>query len=430
MALKEQAQSHIKGIVGKVFGGLVGLVVTGGLMWFTPLIDRFVKPAKPLANFASEETTDLTVTFKNLSQNAKQAKWDFGDGSPLEVVAGDVPVVKHKFKKANSYKVKLVVSNVANQEDSRESLIAVGVKPQVLDLSSKALNQKAKPYTAGVQIKFEATADLDAQFEWDFGNGVYQTGSETMVHEFALPGKYLVKVRATMGHQKGSPSLQEIEVLPQSGIVTTGATSPSSFGTPRGKSSGPHINTTLAVDVTIRSMLSADTLKKSRLHSVTLKGKSNSSTVQEVIRATPGYVIKSARFEPSTLKKSSNIINESVSTSDEGKTVVVKAQMTKPGADYQFNVAVLYEEELAPSAVRESQATMTLPGSSSSMELPIGTKHELEIRYKGQTIVKLPELPIKAFDFSVAGKTFAVTTIKNAGRVAITCRELPRRLQQ
>lgn len=430
MALKEQAQSHIKSVVGKVFGGVVGLVVAGGLMWFTPLIDRFVKPAKPLANFATEETSDLSVTFKNLSQNAKEAKWDFGDGSPLEVVAGDVPEVKHKFKKANSYKVKLVVSNVANQEDSRESLIAVGVKPQVLDLSSKSLNQKTKPYTAGVQIRFEATADLDAQFEWDFGNGVYQTGNETMVHEFALPGKYLVKVRAIMGHQKGSPTLQEVEVLSQNGIVTTGGTSTPGTSTPRGNGGGSRMNNTLAVDVTVRALLSADTLKKSRLHSVALKGKSNSSSVQEVIRATPGYVIKSARFEPSTLKKSSNIINDSVSTGEEGKTIVVKAQMTKPGADYQFNVAVLYEEELAPSALRESQATMTLPGSSSSMELPIGTKHELEIKYKGQTVVKLPELPIRAFDFSVAGKTFAVTTVKNSGRVAITCRELPRQLQQ
>lgn len=430
MALKDQAQSHIKGIVGKVFGGLVGLIVTGGLMWFTPFIDRFVKPAKPLANFASEETADLTVSFKNLSQNAKQAKWDFGDGSPLEVVPGDVPEVKHKFKKANSYKVKLVVSNVANQEDSRESLIAVGVKPQILDLSSKPLNQKTKPYTAGVQIKFEATADLDAQFEWDFGNGIYQTGSGSMVHEFALPGKHLVKVRAVMGHQKGSPTLQEVEVLPQSGLVTTGGTVAPVNVSARDNSSSPRMNTTLSVDVSIRALLNAETLKRNRLYSVALKGKSNSSTVQEVIRATPGYVIKSARFEPASLKKSSNIINESISTGEEGKTIVVKAQMTKPGSDYHFHVAVLYEEELAPSAVKESQATMTLPGSSSSMELPIGTRHELEIKYQGQTLVKLPELPIRAFDFSVADRSFAVTTVKNAGRVAITCRELPRRLQQ
>lgn len=204
MAIKEVAKEHAKSVAGKIGGGIVGLVVAGGLMWFTPLIDQFIKPGKPLANFSSEEGSDtLSVTFKNLSQNAKQAKWDFGDGSPLEIVAGSESEIKHKFKKPNSYKVKLVVSNVVNQEDSREAMIAVGVKPQILDLSMKPINQKTKPYTAGVKIKFEATADLDASLEWDFGDGVYQPNKDSVEQEFPLPGKHLVKVRAVMGHQKG-----------------------------------------------------------------------------------------------------------------------------------------------------------------------------------------------------------------------------------
>ena len=195
MAIKEVAKEHVKTLAGKIGGGIAGLFVAGGLMWFTPLVDRFVKPAKPLANFATEEGNDsLTVTFKNLSQHAKEAKWDFGDGSPLEIVGGSDAEIKHKFKKPNTYKVKLVVKNVVDQEDSRESLIAVGVKPQILDLSMKPINQKTKPYTAGVKIKFEATADLDADLEWDFGDGVYQADKESVVHEFPLPGKPLVKV--------------------------------------------------------------------------------------------------------------------------------------------------------------------------------------------------------------------------------------------
>ena len=82
MALHEQAKTQVMGLAAKVGSGIVGLVVAGGLRWFTPLIDRFVKPAKPLVNFSAEEAAEpLTITFKNLSENAKQAKGFFGDGS-------------------------------------------------------------------------------------------------------------------------------------------------------------------------------------------------------------------------------------------------------------------------------------------------------------------------------------------------------------
>src|SRR5436190_981013 len=126
MSLQVKAKEHAKGFVTKIAGGAVGLVIAGGLMWFTPFVDRYIKPPKPLANFESAEGDDnLTVTFKNLSQNAKEMRWDYGDGSPLAVLPGDQKEVAHKFKKSNSYKVALVVKNVADQEDRRESVIAV-----------------------------------------------------------------------------------------------------------------------------------------------------------------------------------------------------------------------------------------------------------------------------------------------------------------
>ncbi|HMO36799.1 MAG TPA: hypothetical protein PKA06_12220, partial [Gemmatales bacterium] len=100
MALQDQAKSQIKGLAARIGSGLVGLFVAGGLVWVTPLIERYVKPSKPLANFATEELGEpLVVTFKNLSQNAMQTRWDFGDGTPLEIHPGTVTEVKYKFKK-------------------------------------------------------------------------------------------------------------------------------------------------------------------------------------------------------------------------------------------------------------------------------------------------------------------------------------------
>jgi PKD repeat protein len=425
MALKDQAKEHVKTVAGKIGGGIVGLVVAGGLMWFTPLIDRFVKPAKPLANFATEDGEDsLTVTFKNLSQNAKQAKWDFGDGSPIEILNGSQAEVKHKFKKPNTYKVKLTVTNVVDQDDDRESTIAVGLKPQILDMSMKPLNQKTQPFTAGVKIKFEATADLDADLEWDFGDGIYRKDKEKVIHEFPLPGTLLVKVRAVMGHQKGAPSIKNIEILPQSGIVTTGGTqSPSAPANAKRRPAA-----TMSVEVAVRSQLTPDVMRMNRLKTVISSGKVTNGNVVVSFPVTPGYIIKSAQFEPTTLKKTDNVINESVMTAEDGKSVQVKAQLTNPGTDYQLNVAVVYVEEVAPSATRESSAVLTLPGSN-TMELPLGDKHELEIKYENQTVVKLNELPIKAAQFSVAGRMFEVTTTKDSGRVTIQMREPPRQIR-
>ncbi len=422
MALKDQAKEHVKTVAGKIGGGIVGLVVAGGLMWFTPLIDRFVKPAKPLANFATEEGEDaLAVTFKNLSQNAKEAKWDFGDGTPLEIVNGTQAELKHKFKKANTYKVKLVVKNVADQEDSRESMIAVGLKPQILDMSMKPLNQKTPPFTAGVKIKFEATADLDADLEWDFGDGIYRKDKESVVHEFPLPGSPMVKVRAVMGHQKGAPSIKNIEILPQSGLVTTGGMqSPSTPANAKRNAA-----TTLSVEVAVRSQLTPDVLRMNRLKTVASSGKVTNGNVVVSFPVTPGYIIKSARFEPTTLKKTNNVINESVMTAEDGKSVLVKAQLTNPGTAYNLNVGVAFVEEMDPATKKESSAVLTLPGSN-TMELPLGSKHELEIKYQNQTVVRLDELPFKASQFTVEGRMFEVTATKSTGHVTIQMREPPR----
>jgi len=62
------------------------------------------------------------------------------------------------------------------------------------------------------------------------------------------------------------------------------------------------------------------------------------------------------------------------------------------------------------------------------MELPIGNKHELEIKYQNLTAVRFDELPFKASQFTVEGRMFEVTATKASGRVTITMREPPRQL--
>ena len=180
---------------------------------------------------------------------------------------------------------------------------------------------------------------------------------------------------------------------------------------------------TLSVEVAVRSQLTPDVMRMNRLKTIASSGKVTNGFVVVSIPVTPGYLIKSARFEPTTLKKTDNVINESVMTAEDGKSVQVKAQLTNPGTDYNLNVGVAFVEEMDPASKKESSAVLTLPGSN-TMELPLGNNHELEIKYQNQTVVKLNELPIKAAQFSVDGRMFEVTTTIDSGRVTIQMRAL------
>jgi hypothetical protein len=423
MSLQVKAKEHAKGLVTKVVGGAFGLVVAGGLMWFSPWVDRYIKPPKPLANFESTEGEDnLTVSFKNLSQNAKEMRWDFGDGSPLEVLPGDQMEVKHKFKKSNSYKVTLVVKNVADQEDKRESVIAVGVKPAILDLSIKADQPKRGPYTAPVTVKFTATSDLEATYEWDFGEG-YQPGGETMSHTFSKPGKYSVRVRPVLGHTRGSPMLQEIRVQNRDAVIPAGAVEPAP-----GKTPGRTTPRTVTIDVFVRTQAIDENKQQAKLKMINLAGRATSSDVEETVTATPGYVIKSARLEESTIKKSNNVINLTTVKSDDGRSVKVKAQVSTPNGAYMLQGALRYQEELEGNKPNESTATLSLPGSV-TLDLPPGRKLEFEIKQSGVTIFRQGQLPTIPANVNVEGRNYLISATLTGMRVTINAREVPRQFQ-
>jgi len=424
-ALKVQAKEHAKGLVTKVVGGAVGVIVAGGLMWFTPLVDRYIKPPKPLANFESVDSDDgLTVTFKNLSQNAKELRWDFGDGTPIAVMPGTQAEIQHKFKKSNTYKVTLVVKNVADQEDRRDSTVAVGVKPELLDLNVKAKQQGKSPYTAPVTVSFTATSDLDASYEWDFGDG-YQPGEDTVAHTFDKPGTYTVRVRPFVGHTRGSPMLQEIKVLGTGGVVPVSVTEPVG-GRPGSRPPRPAV---VSVDVFVRTQAGAENLTQDKLKMINLNGQAKGSDIGESVTATPGYVIKSARLEASTIKKSANVINLTTVKGDNGKSVRVQAQVSKPGSAYMVQGALIYQEELEGKAANESTATLSLPGSV-LVDLPPGRKLEFEIKYGNVTVFKQGQLPTVPATISVEGRNYSVSATLSGPRAKLDARELPRQFKQ
>src|SRR5688572_19107828 len=112
---------------GWLKAGILGMLGLGGGIagtYLTAVVDRAVKPAKPVANFAVA-TDGLTLSCQNHA-SGESGWWDFGDGTPLEPFAPDKPV-SHAYTKPGSYAVKLTVRNFFGDENERTVPVDVAV---------------------------------------------------------------------------------------------------------------------------------------------------------------------------------------------------------------------------------------------------------------------------------------------------------------
>src|SRR5262249_47376228 len=99
-------------------GTVAGLFSGAVMMYISPLLDKVVKPSKPVANFAVE-ADGLTATFHNRSVGGSQGWWDFGDGSPLEPVVAGQEIVTHLYAAPSTYTAKLSIRNLLGDESER-----------------------------------------------------------------------------------------------------------------------------------------------------------------------------------------------------------------------------------------------------------------------------------------------------------------------
>src|SRR5438045_1217889 len=80
---EEQAGGKSGGWFKAILTSIFGLFSGACLMYLSPLVDKVIKPSKPVANFAYQ-AQGLKVTFQNRSTGGQEGWWDFGDGSALE----------------------------------------------------------------------------------------------------------------------------------------------------------------------------------------------------------------------------------------------------------------------------------------------------------------------------------------------------------
>ncbi len=113
MSEEKPKSGKLKGIIG----AFAGLLSGGVMMYLSPLVDRVIKPQKPLANFAVE-ANGLQVTLHNRSAGG-DGWWDFGDGSALEPASSAGGAVTHAYAKPGTYTVKLSLRNFVGDEAER-----------------------------------------------------------------------------------------------------------------------------------------------------------------------------------------------------------------------------------------------------------------------------------------------------------------------
>ncbi|OAI45204.1 hypothetical protein AYO44_13020 [Planctomycetaceae bacterium SCGC AG-212-F19] len=131
--------------VKAALGTIAGLMSGAFMMYLSPLLDKVVKPAKPVANFAVD-MQGLTVAFHNRSSAKGSGWWDFGDGSPLEPLTADRDTVTHTYAKPGTYTVKLSLRNILNEESERSvtvNLDATNTDPPAI------VNFDAVPVSSG-----------------------------------------------------------------------------------------------------------------------------------------------------------------------------------------------------------------------------------------------------------------------------------------
>lgn len=221
---KESASaSWLKALLGAIAGLFSGALV----MYLSPLVDKVVKPPRPIANFAIDYD-GLTVRFTNRSSGAVEGYWDFGDGSPLEFLSSDQPVVTHSYRKPGNYVARLVVSNLLGEQDERSVTLDLtqdnkpkaADKPMILTLNVRGPSRGGGPVYAPATFHFEAIADNASQFVWDFGDGQgLHLGDSRVVRTFENPGTYRVRLAVFNGSEKDEQEKVIRVAAPPAGVL-------------------------------------------------------------------------------------------------------------------------------------------------------------------------------------------------------------------
>lgn len=135
---------------------------------------------KPIASFTYENKLKGLVQFKNLSENAKEFQWDFGDGN-YSVDSNP----SHTYLKNGAYAVKLTATNGNNFSSKLDTINVTDLNLPVADFTYENLGKG--------KIQFRNKSVFAEQFTWDFGDGNTSSEQEPL-HTYTSNGEFIVKL--------------------------------------------------------------------------------------------------------------------------------------------------------------------------------------------------------------------------------------------
>ena len=162
----------------------------------------------PVANFNVNPTSGyapLYVQFTDLSQNANQWNWDFGDRATS---TAQNPV--HTYSAAGNYTATLTVIN-ANGMNS--TFAAITVLQPVLPVAN--FSSSVTSGTAPLNVQFTDFSLNSEKWSWDFGDGANST-ERNPTHIYSLAGNYTVVL--TVNNENGSNS-KTLKIIVQKDVI-------------------------------------------------------------------------------------------------------------------------------------------------------------------------------------------------------------------
>jgi PKD repeat protein len=190
-----------------LLGAAAGLLSGAFMMYVSPLLDRVVKPAPPVANFAIDHD-GMNVTFYNRSSGDSAGWWDFGDGSSLEPLNPNQESIAHTYLTPGNYVAKLSVRNLLGDANERTVNVQLDdphpVPPAILSLDATPISPGA---FAPATFRVVSQAKNAKLCVWDFGDdrsleiSTEMPNSQDRYVVFKKAGGYMVKQAAVNGDQ-------------------------------------------------------------------------------------------------------------------------------------------------------------------------------------------------------------------------------------
>lgn len=141
----------------------------------------------------SEICSGETVSFQNTSINGTQLSWNFGNGQ-----TATIPNPSMKFENTGTMTVYIPVTlSVASADECSDSIVKyITVNP--LPSNQLQFNTKEACHPANITMQ---TASGGKTYYWDFGDGTFQYGAQSMTHtyinETTVNKKYIITLNFT-----------------------------------------------------------------------------------------------------------------------------------------------------------------------------------------------------------------------------------------